>query len=130
MFNINNADKTITLTRGDAAVFNIGADIKTSSGSEQHFFKVGDVIRFKVTAKKNCEDVVLVKDVKVTADETAYVQIELESEDTKFGDVISKPTEYWYEVELNPDGYAQTIIGYDEETGAKIFRLLPEGGDT
>jgi hypothetical protein len=128
MFNINYADKTITLTRGDAAVFNIGADIITSSGSEQHFFKVGDVIRFKVTAKKNCEDVVLVKDAKVT-EETAYVQIALDSDETKFGDVISKPMEYWYEVELYPDTYAQTIIGYDEETGAKILRLLPEGGD-
>lgn len=36
--------------------------------------------------------------------------------------------DYWYEVELNPETEAQTIIGYDED-GPKIFRLYPEGDD-
>lgn len=43
--------------------------------------------------------------------------------------MVNKPTDFWYEVELNPDTAPQTIIGYDKETGAKIFRLYPEGGD-
>jgi hypothetical protein len=124
MFVIND-DLSIYLTRGDAAVFNVSATI----GETQYTFKVDDVVRFKVFEKKNCEEVVLKKDIKVTA-ETELVEIALDSDETKFGDVISKPMEYWYEVELNPDTYAQTIIGYDEETGAKILRLLPEGGDT
>jgi hypothetical protein len=121
MFVIND-DLSIYLTRGDAAVFSVGANI----GNEQYTFKVDDVVRFKVFEKKNCEEVVLKKDVKVT-EETNLVEIALEREDTRIGDVISKPTDYWYEVELNPDGYAQTIIGYDED-GAKVLKLYPEGG--
>jgi hypothetical protein len=59
---------------------------------------------------------------------TENVDIFLSKEDTKFGEVISKPKDYWYEVELNPEDNPQTIIGYDED-GAKIFKLFPEGDD-
>lgn len=123
MFVINE-DLSIYLTRGDSAVFSVGANI----GETEYTFKEGDVVRFKVFGKKDCEDVVLKKDV-VVGEATNLVQIALDSDETKIGDVISKPTEYWYEVELNPDTYAQTIIGYDED-GAKIFKLYPEGGVT
>ncbi len=123
MFVINE-DLSIYLTRGDSAVFSVGANI----GETEYTFKEGDVVRFKVFGKKNCEDVVLKKDV-VVGEATNLVQIALDSDETKIGDVISKPTDYWYEVELNPDTYAQTIIGYDED-GAKIFKLYPEGGVT
>lgn len=119
---IINEDLSIYLTRGDAAVFSVGANI----GGEAYTFKVGDVIRFKVFEKKNCEEVVLKKDTTVVA-EANLVEIALDSDETKFGDVISKPTDFWYEVELNPEGYAQTIIGYDEN-GAKVLKLYPEGG--
>lgn len=121
MFVINE-DLSINLTRGDAAVFSVGALI----GEAEYTFKVDDVVRFKVFEKKNCEEVVLKKDITVS-EETKRVRIALDSDETKIGDVISKPTEYWYEVELNPDTYPQTIIGYDEN-GAKVFRLYPEGG--
>lgn len=121
MFIIND-DLSIYLTRGDAAVFSVGANI----GGEAYVFKVGDVIRFKVFEKKNCEEVVLKKDTTVVA-ETNLIEIALDRDETKFGDVISKPTDFWYEVELNPEGYAQTIIGYDEN-GAKVLKLYPEGG--
>lgn len=121
MFVINE-DLSIYLTRGDSAVFSVGANI----GETEYTFKEGDVVRFKVFGKKNCDDVVLKKDITVS-EATSRVQIALYSEETKIGDVISKPTEYWYEVELNPDTYAQTIIGYDEN-GAKVFKLYPEGG--
>lgn len=119
---IINEDLSIYLTRGDAAVFSVGANI----GGEAYTFKVGDVIRFKVFEKKNCEEVVLKKDTTVVA-EANLIEIALDSDETKFGDVISKPTDYWYEVELNPEDYAQTIIGYDEN-GAKVLKLYPEGG--
>lgn len=121
MFVIND-DLSINITRGDAAVFSVGAYI----GETEHTFKEGDVVRLKVFGKKDCENVVLKKDFAVTED-TSLVEISLYSNETKIGDVISKPVEYWYEVELNPDGYAQTIIGYDEN-GAKVFKLYPEGG--
>lgn len=119
---IINEDLSIYLTRGDAAVFSVGANI----GGEAYTFKVGDVIRFKVFEKKNCEEVVLKKDTTVVA-EANLIEIALDSDETKFGDVISKPTDFWYEVELNPEVYAQTIIGYDEN-GAKVLKLYPEGG--
>lgn len=115
-------DLTIHITRGDAAVLSVTADI----GGTGYEFKVGDVVRFKVFAKKNCEDVALIKDVKVTAATTA-VEIAFTKKDTTIGEFISKPTDYWYEVELNPDTKPQTIIGYDEN-GAKVFKLYPEGG--
>lgn len=121
MFNINE-DLSINITRGDAAVFSVGAYI----GETEYTFKEGDVVRFKVFEKKDCADVVLRKDITVS-EATSRVQIALDSDETKIGGVISKPTEYWYEVELNPDTYPQTIIGYDEN-GAKLFTLYPEGG--
>lgn len=119
---IINEDLSIYLTRGDAAVFSVGANI----GGEAYTFKVGDVIRFKVFEKKNCEEVVLKKDTTVVT-EANLIEIALDSDETRFGEVISKPTDYWYEVELNPEDYAQTIIGYDEN-GAKVLKLYPEGG--
>lgn len=121
MFVINE-DLSINITRGDMAIISVNATIET----ESYEFKPNDVVRFKVFAKKNCEDVVLKKDVKVN-EATNIVEITLNSEDTKIGDVISKPVEYWYEVELNPDTHPQTIIGYDDN-GAKVFKLYPEGG--
>ena len=121
MFTVN-GDLSINITRGDAAIFSVGAKI----GETEYTFKEGDVVRFKVFEKKDCADVVLKKDITVT-EETSRVQIELDSDDTKIGNVISKPVVYWYEVELNPDTYPQTIIGYDEN-GAKLFTLYPEGG--
>lgn len=115
-------DMTIHITRGDAATITVTA----SAGAESYEFKPNDVVRFKVFTKKDCEDVVLVKDTKVT-EAVSAVEISLEGTDTKIGEVISKPVDYWYEVELNPETKPQTIIGYDEN-GAKIFKLYPEGG--
>lgn len=121
MFVIND-DMTIFCTRGDAAVFSIGAN----AGEAAYTFRVGDVVRFKVFGKKDCSNVVLQKDITV-AEETDAVEIALDGDETAFGEVISKPVDYWYEVEINPETYPQTIIGYDE-SGAKVFRLYPEGG--
>lgn len=120
MFVVND-DMSIYCTRGDAGGFYVQATFK----GEEYTFRAGDVVRFKVFGKKDCENVVLKKSVTVE-EESAQVEIFLDGEDTKFGEVISKPTDYWYEVELNPDTKPQTIIGYDED-GAKIFKLFPEG---
>ncbi len=120
---ILNDDKSIYVTRGDIVVMSVGA---TDNG-KPYTFKPGDLVRIKVSKKKKCTDVVLEKDFPIT-DHTQEVQIYLSGEDTKFGDVINKPTDFWYEVELNPLSNPQTIIGYDED-GAKIFKLFPEGAD-
>lgn len=116
-----NEDLSIDITRGDAAVFSVGA----KTGEENYKFQPSDVVRFSVFGKKDCSNVVLQKDFAV-AEETEAVEIVLTGEDTKIGETISKPVDYWYEVELNPDTNPQTIIGYDKN-GAKVFRLYPEG---
>jgi hypothetical protein len=91
-----------------------------------HQFQTGDVIRFTVMEKKGCDNVVMSKDFIVESP-TYNVNISLKREDTRIGEVISKPKDYWYEIELNPETVPQTIIGYDEQ-GPKVFRLYPEGG--
>ena len=123
MFRINE-DKSIYLTRGDVA--NIGITAKNADGG-QYTFKAGDIVRLQVFKRKDCSDVVLSKSVEVK-EETTEVEIYLDQNDTKFGELINKPTNYWYEVELNPDRMPQTIIGYDDE-GEKVLTLYPEGGE-
>lgn len=127
MFVINE-DKSIYVTRGDSAAFVLQAiDVIDNNGEKLNEFKAGEVIRFKVFEKNACEKVVLQKDFPIE-ESTDTVTMDFTENDTRFGEIISKPTDYWYEIELNPFTEPQTIIGYDEE-GAKIFRLYPEGKD-
>ena len=122
MFTIND-DLSIYATRGDTVFFKVTAD----DDGAPYKFQAGDVLRIKIYEKKNAANVILEKEFGVTG-ETEMVDILLTEKDTKFGEVISKPVDYWYEIELNPYTNPQTIIGYDED-GAKIFRLFPEGVD-
>lgn len=122
MFKIND-DLSIFVTRGDALVFNLSA---TTDNGETYIFKPEDMVRIKIMEKKGCDEVVFQKGFTIT-EETDTVEIALTGEETTIGDVISKPTDYWYEIELNPFTHPQTIIGYDDEGGAKIFKLFPEG---
>lgn len=122
MFLIND-DMSIYLTRGDAIFFAVSAD----RDGRNYKFQPGDVLRIKVFEKKACENVVLEKVFPVSV-ESERLEIVLTKEDTKIGEVISKPVDYWYEIELNPFTNPQTIVGYDDG-GPKVFRLLPEGAD-
>ena len=124
MFTISREDKSIHITRGDVA--NIAVTANYPDGSP-YTFLASDLIRFKVIKKKDCNCVIFSKDVSVS-EETKSVTVHLTKNDTKIGDIINKPVDYWYEVELNPDTLPQTIIGYDKK-GEKIFRLYPEGSD-
>lgn len=117
-------DMSIHVTRGDAVSFNVTAQ----QNGEAYKFRKGDIVRFNVFEKKSCDCVLMKKDTTIEEETTSAV-ISLSMQDTKIGDVFSKPTDYWYEVELNPETKPQTIIGYDEN-GPKIFRLYPEGGVT
>lgn len=124
MFIIND-DSSIYATRGDIVFFSVTAVDHLTE--EKYIFQAGDVLRIKIYGKKEAENVVLQKDFPVF--ETGEsVEIFLTEEDTKIGEVISKPKDYWYEVELNPNSNPQTIIGYDED-GARVFKLFPEGAD-
>lgn len=122
MFYID-ADRTIHITRGDVGVVEISAN---KSETELYVFKPGDVVRLKIVVRKQHESVVLEKDIIVETESTV-VALQLDQNDTKIGEIINKPTDYWYEIELNPDTWPQTIIGYDAN-GPKIFRIYPEGG--
>ena len=116
-------DKTIHLTRGDMAVISVSV----KDGDEDYNFSPGDKVRFRILKTKDCETIILQKDIDIT-EETTVADISLTKEDTKIGDLINKPAKYWYEIELNPDTKPQTIVGYDKD-GPKIFTLYPEGGD-
>lgn len=124
MFKIND-DLSIYVTRGDAVAFNLSATI---DNGETYLFKPNDIVRINIMEKKGCDEVVFQKGFKVE-EETETVEINLTGDETKIGDIISKPTDYWYEIELNPFTNPKTIIGYDDENGAKIFKLFPEGED-
>ena len=118
MFEILN-DKTFCLTRGDIAKILVSANLQDG---QAYKFAVGDVVRFRVYEKKNCGNAVV-------DTEAQSVTISLNKEDNKIGELINKPVDYWYEIEVNPDTDPQAIIGYDL-AGEKIFRLYPEGRDS
>lgn len=122
MFKIDKNSLTIKITRGDAGVFGVTA---TNDDGSDYTFQNGDKIRLAIYEKKNYESLMFEKIVPITS-KTTEVEIELTTVDTTIGDIINKPVDYWYEIELNPDGDTQTIIGYDEQ-GPKIFKLYPEG---
>lgn len=122
MFLIDATDNSIYVTRGDACGFNFSAQ----KGEQAHTFDPGDIIRFSVCEKKRCDSVVLQKDFPVEAP-TEVVGIFLTSEETKIGNIASKPVEYWYEVELIKGTEHQTMIGYDNDSPKKFF-VLPEFG--
>jgi len=123
MFTID-SEQTICLTRGDIA--NIEVKAQMSNGIN-YIFQPDDIVRLKILEKKNCDNVVMYKDVVVT-EETESVFVNMDQNDSTIGEIINKPKEYWYEIELNPDTAPQTIIGYDLN-GPKIFRIYPEGSN-
>ena len=122
MFQLND-DMSIYVTRGDVVFFALQAD----DNGKNYKFQPGEVVRIKVYAKKDATNVVLQKDFPVTK-VTENVDIFLTKEETKIGEIISKPRDYWYEIELDPNGDPQTVVGYDED-GPKLFKLFPEGDD-
>lgn len=120
MFKINKEDLSLHLTRGDDVVFSVQA----MQGDKPYTFANGDVVTFKVSEAKYAGAVVL-EETFTAIPGSDFVQLHLEGAKTKFGDVISKPVDYWYEISLTSNGGTQTIIGYDEQ-GAKVLRLYPE----
>lgn len=122
MFTVDN-DMTINVTRGDCGTIDVSATVDGAV----YVFLPGDILRLKVFEKKNCENVVLKKDFGIEVNSTT-VTLTLTGKDTKFGGIINKPTNYWYEIELNPETNPQTIVGYDDE-GPKLFCLHPEGNE-
>ena len=111
---------TIKLNRGDVLNLTLSAKLEDNT---DYTFQVGDKVVFSVYEKNKMSDkAVLIKEINITESSQSVV-IRLDSNETKIDNLINKPVEYWYEIELN-DEY--TIIGYDD-AGAKILMLYPEG---
>ena len=106
-------DKSIEINRGDAGTIKL----KNKDGN----FNIGDTIKFSILKKGDYKEVVLQKTYEIQ-EETNTCDLDLSSEDTRIGEIISKPVTYWYEIEYNGQ---QTLIGYDD-SGAKKFILYPE----
>lgn len=122
MFIIDEDGTTLKVTRGQSGTITFGA--LTPEG-EPYTFQVGDVLRLNVT-KVNKENSVVMSIDTIIQEETTEATISITSFDSKIGTVINKPTDYWYDIELNPDSaIAQMLLGYDDE-GPKIFKLYPE----
>ncbi len=124
-----NDDNSIYATRGDTW------EIPVTISAEGWIPDVTaeDMVRFTVYEKGNTEQVYLTKEF--TLENMTYNQAVVDllltftSEETKIGEVISKPKDYCYEVELiktlDNDIEINTIIGHDAD-GEKIITLLPE----
>ena len=118
-----NEDNSIYLNRGDILAYSVTAE----DNGTPYKFQAGDVLTMKVYGKKDATNVVLSKDFPVENTAERF-WLFLSGDETKIGEVISKPKDYWYEVVLNEKTNPQTIIGYFDE-GPVLFKLFPEGAD-
>lgn len=126
--------ETLYLNRGDGTrsdlnrvafyypVFNFETEEE-----ENYLFKVDDKILFTVFEKKGyTKNEILHKEYTLRdlgyAEPTELVEIVLTEEDTKKFPLLNKKATYWYEIVLNG---TTTVIGYDEETGAKKLIVMP-----
>lgn len=118
-------DRDIELTRGDMLPLTVTADNLIGNDYE---FKAGDILEFKVYEKGNPANVVLEKQFTVDKTCTEFY-MEIPSEDTRIGELISKPVEYNYELTLNPNtSRTMTIIAHTKKDGAPKFILGVEAG--
>ena len=121
------ANYNIETNRGDMLALDFKFRRKTTG--EFHMFQAGDIIRFKIMKKNSVDDVILQKDITIE-DVSDIVKLVIPSEDMKIGELINKPVDYWYELELYPDTPSSvTLLGYTKAKGPKILTLTPEGGD-
>ena len=95
------------------------------SHTENYVFQVGDEVMFGIYKSRGMSDSALLLKTYTIEEETEEFEFTISAEEMKIGELINKPTDYWYEIELNGE---QTILGYDED-GAKIITLYPEGSE-
>lgn len=125
MLNIDGTN--IQITRGDVLPITVSAT--NGESGEAYEFQAGKIIRFKITQANKVEKVMLLKDFTIE-DNTTEQLLTITAQEMKIGEPKSKPVDYWYEIELNPDtDNTMTIVGYTKEDGPAILTLLPEGGD-
>ena len=122
MFKIDADGTTLKVSRGASGSLTFGA---TDPNGDPYIFSAGDILRLNVT-KEGKENMVVMSVDATVEEDSEEVTLSITSFDSKIGTVINKPTDYWYDIELNPDSaIAQMLLGYDDE-GPKIFKLYPE----
>lgn len=107
-------NKNIHLTKGDTVQIKLSSD---------RAFSIGDVIKLSVVDVGNMGQIIFSKTFTLTASSLIAV-LEIEGSETReaFTDVVNKPKQYWYEIQLNDD---VTLVGYDSY-GPKLFYVYPE----
>ena len=126
--NKNNVEEVVITPSTAAYTYQITGKLKDAKKGETFTVKtpLSDTVIEKIVASSE------EKDFKIN-EALIEVLIELTADEMKIGELIDKPRDYWYEIELNPDTpKTQTIIGYEKKEGIDypaIMTLLPEGGD-
>lgn len=118
--------KNIEITRGNVL------PIKVTAGDEvnktDYEFKAGDVLRFKIFDKTDVKNVLLQKDF-IVEENTTEMTLLMTAKEMKIGELSNMSTDYWWEIDLNPDtDFEQTVMGYEKDKPA-VITILPEGGD-
>lgn len=122
MFKIDKDGKTLLVTRGDKG--SVKVKKKISEGVFEPFYE-GDVVSFNLKNNFGDNEPVLRKKV-IAQENTDVITFNFSKDDTTIGDLISSPVIYQYDIAVNED---MTILGYDDETGPKYFKLFPEGSN-
>lgn len=122
MFKIDKDGKTLLVTRGDKG--SVKVKKKISEGVFEPFYE-GDVVSFNLKNNFGDNEPVLRKKV-IAQENTNVITFNFSKDDTTIGDLISSPVLYQYDIAVNED---MTILGYDDETGPKYFKLFPEGSN-
>ena len=116
-------DNEISISRGDSWTINVV--IPLNDGEDKYVFQPNDVLTLRVYEKNGYDkEVKLQKTITIT-EETETAKIVLEEEDTLFAPISNKRLIYWYDVSLNE---TKTIIGFDQEDGARQFIVTPAKG--
>lgn len=119
-------ERDIETTRGDGLPLTIINE--NPLDKTLYSFQVGDIVRFKICEKNNMDNVLLEEDFKVE-EECQEFDIFIPGSRMVIGPIINQPVDYWYEIELNPDtDNRDTIMAYENDLGAPVLTLLPEGG--
>lgn len=123
-------NKNILITRGDWLPLRL--KLRNKEDGSDYIAVDGDIVRLTVYKSKDVTDVIYQEDFTPVVGES-YVDIDIYSDETKFGEYINKTEEYCYQVELNPDTqFTITLLGVERINGKdvpKYFYLIPEAGD-
>lgn len=132
IFNVVKHDKNdnvvyiseIHCNRGDKGSVSLKVPIKfDADDNPTEFYKFVNDDRVSLNVKQDFSKSEFLMRKEVIVDETTEtITFNLTKEDTSFGELIKKPTNYVYDIVLNDD---QTLVGYDE-FGARLFILYPE----